>query len=202
MREWILPWGYLVKNFFNAKGVIKKGRSHKNDTNLRDENKGGKEQNIFRHRNWLTIINPFLTISLCHLTLYPMCPAKTMCQLLGCSLTRFGASHSQTGSVDASQCVVSTTGSSGISVGSQLPQWAGHLCLSPLYLCSKKTQLLWVTTISEVTEGLSAGSWSGTAHVPHASFRGASAGITLRLGWVWRDCVICQQTSGWTSQES
>lgn len=89
------------------------------------------------------------------------------------------------------------------------PQWDLSVsCLTgwgipaSLHVCSEKTQLLWVTTVNEVTEGHSAGSWSGTAHVPHSSFRGASVCVIHRLGWVWCDCVILQQTSGWSSQQS
>lgn len=128
-----------------------------------------------------------------------MCSAKSRCQLWGQSLWP-DLVPARTGlGLDTPQSGVSATGASGISV-SAASEGGASLPLS--ITCSKKSQLLWVTTMNEVTEVLSAGSWSGTAHVPHASFRGASVCIIPRLGWVWCDCVTCQQTSGWSRQQS
>lgn len=128
-----------------------------------------------------------------------MCSAKSRCQLWGQSLWP-DLVPARTGLwLDTPQSGVSATGASGISV-SAASEGGASLPLS--IMCSKKSQLLWVTTMNEVTEVLSAGSWSGTAHVPHASFRGASVCIIPRLGWVWCDCITCQQTSVWSRQQS
>lgn len=94
-------------------------------------------------------INHFLSIFLCHLTLYPTCPAKSTCQLLGQSLWADFVPAGARLEVWVPHSLWCQLLEQGASRG-QLPQWVGHLCLSPLWCVFQKN---WATVCDQCKWG-------------------------------------------------
>jgi len=103
------------------------------------------------------LLNPFLTITLCNLTLYPLCPARTRCQLLGDPREQIWCQQleSDRGWGCPTVCHVSYWSDWGLSI-SCCSRSRGSLPLASGVgrMDVPKTQLLGKSCMSEASEGL------------------------------------------------